>query len=62
MLQFQLTENLSERARGFTLVLFSRFVSKEALAAYAVHPEHMRVVEAIVKPAVDEVIVADGQI
>jgi hypothetical protein len=62
ILQFQVTGNLSDRSRGYSLVLFSRFVSKEALAAYAVHPDHVRIVETVVKPAVEDVIVADGQV
>jgi len=37
--------NQSERA--FDLALYSKFESKEDLKAYAIHPEHLKVVELI---------------
>ena len=62
MLQFQVTENFADRSMGFGLVLFSRFVTREALAAYSVHPAHQMVVETVIRPVVAEVIAADGHV
>ena len=62
MLQFQVTDNFADRAKGFGLVLFSRFVTREALATYAVHPAHVTVVETVIKPVVEEVLAADGHV
>jgi hypothetical protein len=54
--------NFAERASGFGLVLFSRFVTRDALASYAVHPAHVKVVDTVIKPVVAEVIAADGHV
>ena len=39
--------NFTESERAFDLSLYSTFDSKEALNEYAVHPEHLKVVEFI---------------
>ncbi|MFT7005384.1 MAG: hypothetical protein ACJAWW_002758 [Sulfurimonas sp.] len=39
--------NFDESARAFDLSLYSKFLSKEDLEIYAVHPEHLKVVELI---------------
>lgn len=39
--------DFSRSERAFDLSLYSTFDSKEALKAYAVHPEHLKVVELI---------------
>ncbi len=39
--------DFSKSDRAFDLSLYSSFTSKEGLKAYAVHPEHLKVVELI---------------
>ena len=39
--------NFTDSDRAFDLSLYSSFVSKEALSTYAIHPEHLKVVELI---------------
>ena len=39
--------NFSEEARAMNMSLYSEFENKEGLEAYAVHPEHLKVVEFI---------------
>lgn len=39
--------NFTESERAFDLSLYSTFESEEDLKAYAVHPEHLKVVEVI---------------
>lgn len=39
--------NFTESERAFDLSLYSTFDSKEALNEYAIHPEHLKVVEFI---------------
>jgi hypothetical protein len=39
--------NFNESERAFDLSLYSTFTSQEDLEAYAVHPEHMKVVALI---------------
>ncbi len=39
--------DFSRSERAFDLSLYSTFDSKEALKSYAVHPEHLKVVELI---------------
>ncbi len=39
--------DFSRSERAFDLSLYSSFTSKEDLQAYAVHPEHLKVVELI---------------
>lgn len=39
--------NFSDEARAFDLSIYSTFESKDDLQAYAVHPEHLKVVDII---------------
>ena len=39
--------NFTDSERAFDLSLYSTFDSKEALKEYAIHPEHLKVVELI---------------
>ncbi|MCK9455344.1 Dabb family protein [Sulfurimonas sp.] len=39
--------NFTESQRAFDLSLYSTFETKEDLDAYAIHPEHLKVVELI---------------
>lgn len=39
--------NFNESERAFDLSLYSTFDSKEDLQAYAIHPEHLKVVDLI---------------
>uniref|UniRef100_A0A7C3W974 Dabb family protein n=1 Tax=Fundidesulfovibrio putealis TaxID=270496 RepID=A0A7C3W974_9BACT len=47
------TSGIFESVPATDIVLYTTFASKEALAAYAVHPEHLKVV-AFVKSVVAE--------
>ncbi|MDT8338093.1 MAG: Dabb family protein [Sulfurimonas sp.] len=39
--------NFTDSERAFDLSLYSTFETKEALASYAIHPKHLKVVELI---------------
>ncbi|PLY15451.1 MAG: stress responsive protein [Sulfurimonas sp.] len=39
--------NFTDSDRAFDLSLYSTFETKEDLASYAIHPEHLKVVELI---------------
>ncbi len=52
-------ENFSDRSRGHSHALVTRFASRADLEAYAGHPSHRRVVEEEILPHVDLVTVAD---
>jgi len=49
--------DFSRSDRAFDLSLYSSFGSKEALAAYAMHPEHLKVVELIKSVTVESKVV-----
>ena len=53
--------DLSEKAASMDMVLYSEFGSMEDLAAYAGHPEHLKVVE-FVKPLISDRAVVDYEI
>ncbi|MBB3698587.1 Dabb family protein [Flammeovirga yaeyamensis] len=57
--EIQVKENFSERAKGFTIMLYSLFESKEALEAYQVHPAHVVVVTDHVKPILGDIMAID---
>ncbi|WP_044206486.1 Dabb family protein [Flammeovirga sp. OC4] len=57
--EIQVKENFSDRSKGFDVVLYSIFDSKEALEAYQVHPAHVKVVGENVKPILADILVAD---
>ncbi|MBN2782463.1 MAG: Dabb family protein [Campylobacterales bacterium] len=49
--------NFANEARAFDLSLYSTFNSKDDLKAYAIHPEHLQVVEFIKKVAQESKVV-----
>lgn len=49
--------NFTESPRAFDLSLYSVFDTKEDLDAYAVHPEHLKVVELIKSVTIESKIV-----
>lgn len=49
--------NFTESPRAFDLSLYSTFDSKEALNEYAIHPEHLKVVEFIKSVTVESKVV-----
>jgi antibiotic biosynthesis monooxygenase (ABM) superfamily enzyme len=51
--------NFTNRNKGFEYGLVARFDDREGLDAYQVHPEHMRVVESLIRPAMAELIALD---
>jgi len=53
--------NFADEARAFDISLYSTFDSKEDLKAYAIHPEHLKVVE-IIKSVATESKVVDYEI
>jgi len=59
VLELTAGRNFSERARGHHLGLLVRLKDREALASYSSHPEHLRVVETLIKPHLDELTALD---
>lgn len=57
--EIQVKENFSDRSKGFDVILFSLFETKEDLESYQVHPAHVKVVGENVKPILEDIIVAD---
>ncbi len=53
--------DLSKKEASMNMVLYSEFQTLEDLAAYAVHPEHLKVVE-FVKPLVCDRAVVDYEV
>jgi len=49
--------NFTDSERAFDLSLYSTFETKEDLAAYAIHPEHIKVVELIKSVALESKVV-----
>lgn len=49
--------NFAEEDRAFDLSLYSTFNTKDDLKAYAIHPEHLRVVELIKQVAIESKVV-----
>nr|GEX92170.1 hypothetical protein [Tanacetum cinerariifolium] len=54
-----LKSNPNSNALTFTHILHSRYKTVEDLKSYAVHPEHVRVVNENVKPVVDDIMAVD---
>ncbi len=50
--------NFSPEERAMDLVLIARLTTREALAGYAIHPEHLAVIDAL-KPLADYTKVVD---
>ena len=57
--EIHVKENFSDRAKGFSVVLYSKFESEETLNKYQVHPAHVEVVKNHVKPILEDILVAD---
>ena len=51
--------NFAARAQGFHVGLMVRLRDREGLAAYAAHPEHVAVVNELIKPFVADLIALD---
>ncbi|MEO1953417.1 MAG: Dabb family protein [Campylobacterales bacterium] len=49
--------NFADEARAFDMSLYSKFNTKEDLKAYAIHPEHLKVVEFIKSVALESKVV-----
>lgn len=49
--------NFDTAPRAMDLSLYSKFASKEDLATYAIHPEHLKVVEFIKSVAIESKVV-----
>ncbi|MEA3331739.1 MAG: Dabb family protein [Campylobacterota bacterium] len=49
--------NFSQEGRAFDLSLYSTFDTKEDLKVYAVHPEHLKVVELIKQVTIESKVV-----
>ena len=54
--------NFSARSQGFSHGLLVRFESRADLEAYAVDPEHQRVVAERIRPIVESVLVVDYEV
>ncbi|MEE8107022.1 MAG: Dabb family protein [Planctomycetota bacterium] len=52
-------ENFCDRAKGMNFGLVVRFESERALQLYVHHADHVRVVETLVQPIVDDVLALD---
>lgn len=55
--QIEVGINFTESPRAFDLSLYSTFETREDLEIYAVHPEHLRVVELIKSVTIESKIV-----
>ncbi len=53
--------NFADEARAFDISLYSTFNTKDDLKAYAIHPEHLKVVE-LIKSVAQESKVVDYEI
>ena len=51
--------NFSDRSRGYTHGLCFRFTDRAALDAYFPHPAHQHVVQSLLNPIRDEVLIVD---
>ena len=52
-------ENFSERAQGFEIGVMVRFADRAALDAYGPHPAHQKVVQELLLPIREDIIVLD---
>ncbi|KNE71478.1 hypothetical protein AMAG_15702 [Allomyces macrogynus ATCC 38327] len=52
-------ESFTTRHKGFSVVLDSVLVSREALAEYSPHPIHQDVVQNAIKPILDDIMAVD---
>ncbi|MHC4513401.1 MAG: Dabb family protein [Planctomycetota bacterium] len=61
VVHFTVTDNLSDRNRGYTLALFSLFESREAFEIFQRHPSYQKVWESRLQQVVEERIIATGE-
>jgi len=61
VLHFTVTDNLSDRNRGYTLALFSLFESRDACEIFQRHPSYQQVWESQLQPVIDAQIIAEGE-
>ena len=54
--------NFSDRSKGFTHGLVVRFQDRAALDQYLPHPAHQEVVQHLIRPIAEDVIVVDYEI
>jgi len=59
LLELKAGKNFSTRNKGFDLMLYSRFKDPTSLQIYLDHPAHRRVIDEVVHPIREEVIVGD---
>ena len=52
-------KNFSERSKGFNIGLRVMLESEEDLNTYRNHPDHVKVLEEIVKPNIEDVVAVD---
>lgn len=51
--------NFTQRSQGHQLGLVVRLKDKAALETYSKHPEHVKVVESMIRPKVDNIMAID---
>lgn len=59
VLELSCGANFTSRGREFTHALMVKLVDKAALDAYAVHPEHVRVVTELLAPIRKDILAID---
>ena len=59
ILELSCGENFCDRSKGMNFGLVVRFESERALRLYAKHADHVRVVQTLVEPIVDDVLALD---
>ena len=58
---FTVTDNLAEHSQGYTLAVFSVFENLGACKICQRHPDYQRVWDELLRPVVEDWIVAEGQ-
>ena len=61
VLHFTVTDNLSDRNRGYTLALFSLFETREACEIFKRHPSYQEVWESQLQRVIEAQILAEGE-
>ncbi len=59
LIEMHAGSNLSDRHKGYTVMLVSRFRNTADLQTYVAHPAHKRVIAEFINPIREEVIVGD---
>ncbi len=60
VLHLTVTDNLSQRNGGYTMVLFSTFENRPAYEVCSRHPEWQRVFRELIDPVAAELLIAEG--